>query len=193
MAIFDPEVERLATQGGGGADWSSSTIDGGNAITAAAAILRQLERLTCATDAAAAKTTSGSRAEGLAQGQGRRSNGHRVFSSPSERLTAVAEEQESAGKAELQAVGQLASIVRMRILAALSSSNDAREDSASNGCSVGSDIAPGEEGSIEALSVRARCGDWVQSLPAAAIVALSELASPVRHRMLISKKLRRPN
>lgn len=78
---------------------------------------------------------------------------------------------------ELQAVVQLAAIVRMRILAALSTSSDARGDGKGGACS--GSTSPGDEGSVEALSVRARCGDWVQSLPAAAVVALSELASPM--------------
>lgn len=177
MAIFDPEVERLAAMGGSGTDWSSSTIDGGSAIAAAAAILRQLERLTCATD---------NRKRSVSQKQsekkdGRRQNDRRVFSSSSERLSAVADEKETAGISELHAVAQLASIVRMRILAALSSNSEVQgSGSASPSREAASMISPGEEGSVEALNVRARCGDWVQSLPATAIVALSELGSPVR-------------
>ena len=176
LAIFDPEVERLATMGGGGTDWSSRTIDGGSAIAAAAGILRQIDRLTSAAD----NRATASRTESETQETGRQSNGRRIFSSPSERLALVAEETEAAGAAELQAVVQLAGIVRLRILAALSTTSDARGDSiASADSKCGGAPAPGDEGSVEALSVRARCGDWVQSLPASAIVALSELASPM--------------
>ncbi len=175
LALFDPEVERLATMSGGGTDWSSSTVDGGSAIAAAAGILRQIDRLTSAAD----NGPTMKRTESQRQGQGQ-PNGRRVFSSPSERLALVAEEKEAASAAELQAVVQLAGIVRMRILAALSTGSDARGDSQAGGDSeCGGTAAPGYEGSVEALSVRARCGDWVQSLPASAIVALSELASPM--------------
>ena len=173
LAIFDPEVERLTTMGGSGTDWSSRTVDGGSAIAAAAGILRQIERLTCAADNGSA--TKRTKREG--PGKGHHPNGRRVFSSPSERLAVTAEDKEAAGAVELQAVVQLAAIVRMRILAALSTSSDARGDGEASAYS--GLPSPGEEGSVEALSARARCGDWVQSLPAAAVVALSELASPM--------------
>jgi hypothetical protein len=166
----------------GGMDWSSRTVDGGSAITAAAAILRQLEHLTSAADQqreaqeAAAQRKKREQQQQQQQQQGRRSSGRRVFASSSAGLVAAAEEKEAAGAVELQAVAQLATIVRMRILAALSSSSDARGD---RGGGTGGAAEPGSRGSVEALSVEARCGAWVRSLPPSAIVALSELASPV--------------
>jgi hypothetical protein len=88
-------------------------------------------------------------------------------------------EREVAGVAELQAAAQLATIVRMRILAALAGTSDARPDPSSTGGSDDGQPAPGTAGSIEYLSVEARHGSWVQPLPADGIVAISELSSPM--------------
>ena len=159
LAIFDPEVEQMA----GASDWGSSAVGGGaSAITAAAAILRQLEHLTSA--AAAARQASAGEAAAAAEQppvpSGKRKHPskqglQRVFASSSEGLLVAAVEREAAGAAELQAAAQLATIVRMRILAALSGTTDACPGTSSAGSDDGQPV-PGAAGSIEYLSVEAR-------------------------------------